>query len=320
MSEGHQNPGFDRRQVVGTGLVALDRIHIGSSRMAFEELGGSCGNVLISLAMLGRPVAPLLRLGSDPVGSKLERDLRCAGADMRWVSRSEDILSPVIVELLDPASHTHQFLFSCPDSAEKFGRFQSITPSELEPARPALANCRVFYADRLSETICDAMEAAASGGAIIHFEPSNVGDPDLFARALSAAHIFKFSADRLPSVTATQLRPDAFSIVTNGSTGLELRHRGAIYSCPAAAADVIVDTCGAGDMVTLGLIDTVLQSGTPGPAFLDLRTVLAGINAGQRLAAANCAHVGARGLFRERGTAHVRSILAGDASATQLAN
>ncbi|SFD51305.1 fructokinase [Bosea sp. CRIB-10] len=320
MSEERQNSGFDQKQVVGTGLVALDRIHIGSSRMAFEELGGSCGNVLISLAMLGRPVAPLLRLGSDLVGGKLERDLRCAGADMRWVSRSQDVLSPVIVELLDPSSRTHQFLFSCPDSAEKFGRFQSITPSELEPARPVLANCRIFYADRLSETICDAMEAAAAGGAIIHFEPSRVGDPDLFARALAAAHIFKFSADRLAPITAAQLRPDGFSIVTNGSIGLELHHRGKTYNCAAAAADVVVDTCGAGDMVTLGLIDTVLQSGTDGPASLDVRTVLAGIKAGQRLAAANCAHVGARGLFRERGTAHVRSILTGDASATQPAN
>lgn len=297
-------------QVVGTGLVALDRIHVGTAQPVFEELGGSCGNVLISLAMLGRSVTPLLRLGTDPVGAVLERELRLAGADTRLVSRCRDVRSPVIVELLDPASSDHSFSFTCPQSSETFGTFQPITPRELEPAKPVVAACTIFYADRLSETICEAMEAAAAGGAIVHFEPSKIGDPALFSRALSTAHIFKYSVDRLPPEVATWLRPDAFSIVTAGRAGLELRHGGKVHWCPASAADVVRDTCGSGDMVTLGLIDAILQSGACGPSSLSVETVLIGVTAGQRLAAANCAHVGARGLFRERGAAHARAILA----------
>lgn len=302
---------------MGTGLVALDRIHVGTPVPVFEELGGSCGNVLISLAMLGRSVTPLLRLGTDPVGMRLERDLRLAGANTGLIAKREDVRSPVIVELLDLASSDHRFSSTCPNSSERFGTFQPITPSELERARLVIATCAIFYTDRLSDTICDAMNAAAAGGAIVYFEPSSIGEPALFERALSIAHIFKYSVDRLSPKIATSIRPDVFSIATAGNLGLEIRHGGEVHRCPASAADEVKDTCGSGDMVTLGLIDAILQSGALGFSSLSAETVLAGVRAGQRLAAANCAYVGARGLFRERGAAHARSILAGTRTAVR---
>jgi fructokinase len=296
-------------QVVGTGLVALDRIHVDEKEPLFEELGGSCGNVLISLAMLGRSVTPLLRLGTDPVGERLERDLRLAGADTKLVWLDEEIRTPVIVEMLDLVSSHHNFSFICPHSLERFGSFEPITPRELELARPAVSSCAVFYADRISVAICDAMEAAADGGAVVYFEPSSISDLDLFGRALAAAHVFKYSADRLNPGVAEWLRPEAFSIVTAGRSGLEVRHGGATYRCEAIDAVVVKDTCGAGDMVTLGLIDAIIQAGVRGPEGLALPIVLSGVKSGQRLAAANCAYIGARGLFRERGPQYAKTIL-----------
>jgi fructokinase len=269
--------------------------------------------------MLGRSVTPLLRLGTDAIGAKLKRDLHLAGADTRLIARRQNVRSPVIIELLDPASNDHRFSVTCPHSSERFGTFQPITPYELEPARPAIDACTIFFADRLSNTICDAMEAASAGGAIIFFEPSSLAAPALFERALSIANVFKYSVDRLSPEIAASIPENAFSIVTLGSAGLELRHGGEIHHCAAAAADVVKDACGSGDMVTLGLIDTILQSGAAGASALSLETVLAGVQAGQRLAAANCAYVGARGLFRERGAAHARSILAATPSAGQAA-
>lgn len=306
-----------RGHVVGTGFVALDRIHVGTTRPLFEELGGSCGNVLISLAMLGRPVVPLLLLGMDPVGARLEHDLRLAGADTRHVARLPEVCSPVVVELLDPASGDHQFSFASPASTDRFGAFEPITRRELDPARPLVTSCAIFYSDRLSRTICEAMEAAAAGGAIVYFEPSSIGEPELFDRAIAAADILKCSTDRLaPNVTA-RLRPQAFGIVTSGERGLELHHDGRSYCCPAHDVETFKDACGSGDMVTLGLIDALLQSRASGPSSLSVASMLAGIVAGQRLAAANCAYVGARGLFRERGAPHARSILIGAAASVR---
>jgi fructokinase len=302
---------YPRGEIIGTGLVVLDRIHVENDEPVVEELGGSCGNVLISLAMLGRSVAPLLRLGSDAVGGRLERELCAAGADTRLVSRRRDVNTPVIVQLLDLKSSNHRFSFNCPKSDEPLGSFESITIEELEPARSAIASCSIFYTDRLSATICDAMEIAAEGGAIIHFEPSGICEAEQFERALSLAHIFKYSIDRLPGVLAERARPDAFCIVTAGNSGLKVRHAGAVYRCEAHDAPAVRDTCGAGDMVTSALLDRIIEDHVRGPASLSIRTVLAGIRSGQRLAAANCAHIGARGIFRERGPAHARALLTG---------
>ena len=299
-------------RVIGTGLVALDRIRTGNADHDIEELGGSCGNVLISLAMLGRRVTPLLRLGRDAVGARLERDLRLAGADTRFVFRESEVRSPVIVELVDTDSGVHTFAFTCPDTLERTDTFEPITRKELVWALPLLNSCSIFYADRTSEAICDAMEASSAAGAIVHFEPSSQGEDGLFERSLAAAHILKFSVDRLPTDAAALLRPEAFGVVTAGRLGLEVHHGGSIHRLPAPPVDKVRDTCGAGDMVTLGLLDAILQSGACRGTSLTLDTVLGGVQSGQRLAAANCAYVGARGLFRERGTAYVGSML-GDA-------
>jgi fructokinase len=299
-----------RCRVVGTGLVALDRIRADDADHDIEELGGSCGNVLISLAMLGRLVTPVVRLGSDAVGAQLERELRLAGVDTRFVARERNIRSPVIIELVDTVSSTHSFEFTCPDTLEQMGKFESITRKELALTMPLLAACSIFYADRVSETICEAMEAASASGAIVHFEPSSWENKSLFGRALAAADILKFSVDRLPPDAAASLRPEAFGVFTAGSLGLEVRHRETIYRLPALPAERVCDPCGAGDMVTLGLLDAILQSSDCRRAPLTIDTVLTGVRSGQRLAAANCGFIGARGLFRERGAAHVRSLLA----------
>jgi len=57
------------------------------------------------------------------------------------------------------------------------------------------------------------------------------------------------------------------------------------------------------------IIDWMLTSGKPSAARVKAADLLEGVRAGQRLAAENCAYVGARGLFRSRGAEYVRRIL-----------
>src|SRR3546814_21181343 len=54
----------ERVDVAGTGFTVLDRVYADGG-VAGEALGGSCGNVLVSLALLHRHVAPLLATGMD---------------------------------------------------------------------------------------------------------------------------------------------------------------------------------------------------------------------------------------------------------------
>jgi fructokinase len=297
--------------VVGTGFTVLDRVYFGSLSIAAEELGGSCGNVLISLAMLHRHVAPVLSLGEDDVGLLLEGAFRHAGAETKYIRRRMDVRSPVLAQHLSPASGVHSFAFRCPETNVDLPRYVPIEGEDVERALPVIQRCSVFYTDRLSSAIIDAMEAAAQAGSVVYFEPSEIGDEALFERAVAVTTVLKFSAERLAALSGQGYLSDAtILIVTHGEAGLEIRRGHERHWCHSHPAKEVRDTCGSGDMVSVGVIDWLLTQ-RPAPANIGLHALVRGVEAGQRLAAENCAYVGARGLFRERGAAYARAVLEG---------
>lgn len=307
---GRSEVGGKSIDVVGTGLTALDRVYLNGSGIAAEQLGGSCGNVLLSLAMLHRRVAPLLNLGMDDVGRRLVDEFVKAGADTRFIRRSVGSLSPVIAQHLDEATGRHSFAFTCPETDTALPRYEPIGHEDVRQAVPALADCSVFYTDRFSAAVVRAMELARAAGAIVFFEPSDAEECGLFQRAVGCSSILKFSADRLGRLADHGGLPEgAACIVTHGGAGLEVSMGGERRQMPAVAASVVRDTCGAGDMVSVGLIDRLVAWPPPVGEVPDMATLVPGLEAGQRLAAENCAYEGARGLFRSCGADYARSVL-----------
>ena len=292
--------------VAGTGFTVLDRIYADGD-LHDEALGGSCGNVLVSLAMLHRQVAPVLALGDDDAGERLVDEFTQAGAMVSYIARRAGIRSPVLAQELDTASGHHDFSFTCPETQEELPRYQPIDEADLAHALPVLRHCSVFYADRLSDSILEAMRTASAGGAIIYFEPSDFEEGDQFEEALQLASVLKYSEDRLGDRLASR-STECVRIVTYGSAGLEVRDDVDTVWCEAISAPAVLDTCGSGDMVSVGVIDWMLtnRSQSARPRAADL---IEGIHAGQRLAAENCAYAGARGLFKSRGADYVRGVL-----------
>jgi fructokinase len=296
-----------RVEVAGTGLAVMDRVYLDGG-LSFEALGGSCANVLVSLAMLDRQVAPLLSLGGDEVGRALVREFEAAGADTRYISRREGVASPVIVQFVDPSEGQHWFSFLCPQSRKPLPHYRPIDDEDVGVARAALDDCAVFYCDRLSASILGAMVTAREAGALVYFEPSTIEDRELFACALETATILKYSDDRLgDAIDANVLPDDLVVIATNGAAGLTVSQRRRHEWCAAIPASSVLDTCGSGDMVTVGVIDRLL--GSVANSACQLEAVVQGVRAGQRLASANCQYVGARGLFLTEGAAFARAIL-----------
>ncbi|MEP3422893.1 MAG: PfkB family carbohydrate kinase [Erythrobacter sp.] len=295
--------------VVGTGFTVLDRLYTDGD-LAFENLGGSCGNVLMSLAMLHRQVFPVLSLGGDEVGQRLVDDLRSAGAHTDYVYCHKDRRSPVLRQELDTTNGHHSFSFTCKETLEDFPEYISVSPSEMESASNAIEECSVFYADRLSSTILDAMKRAYNRGAFVYFEPSDV-EHELFEEALSATTVLKYSSDRLgPELDDMVAVSEVIAVVTHGRGGLEVRQGSFKALSEATPATTVADTCGSGDMVSIGIIDWFLSEWEGRQTReLDLTALMTGVVAGQRLAAENCAFAGARGVFQNRNAAYVRSVL-----------
>ena len=284
----------------------LDRI-FKDGTLDDEALGGTCGNVLVSLAMLQRRVAPVLALGDDHIGERLVSEFAQAGAITDYIYRRPDMRSPMLNQLLDTLLGEHEFSSVCHETNSEHPGYQAIDKLELQIAVPAISQCRFFYADRLSDSVLEAMRTARDAGAIVYFEPSSINEDDLFERALECTSILKYSSDRLGErLSASDF--DCIHIVTHGAAGLEVRDRQWTRWFASARADVVEDTCGSGDMVSVGLIDWLLTH-YQGTCELVGRDLADGIVAGQRLAAENCAYAGARGLFKEHGAEYVRRIL-----------
>ena len=298
-----------RLDVAGTGLTVLDRVYA-DGVLSDEALGGSCANVLVSLAMLGHCVAPVLRLGADDTGARLVNEFTQAGAVIDFISQLEHLKSPIIAEEIDTITSTHEFNFCCPVTNQNLPRYEPISDIELTNAMRVVSDCAVFYTDRLTPEILTAMQLAEKSGAHVVFEPSTVNDPEIFAEALHVTSVLKTSADRLwkeiDALSGDIVVP--VQIVTHGQSGLELRHLKDRHWCPAIPAPMLKDACGSGDMVTVGLIDSLLERHTTGKP-LNLGDIIDGVVSGQRLAAENCAFESARGLFRSRGAEYARSLL-----------
>jgi len=292
--------------VVGTGFTVLDRVY-SDGDLAHEALGGSCGNVLISLAMLNRNVAPVLALGDDNAGRRLVDEFSHAGATVRYITRHSEIRSPILAQSLDTKSGQHNFSFVCPDTFERLPRYQPICETELVSALPVLSLCSVFYTDRLSVSILEAMRTAEAAGSIIYFEPSDCDESELFEEALQLATILKYSQDRLDKRLAERLT-DCIRIVTYGASGLEVHDGSETIWCDAIDAPNVLDTCGSGDMVSVGVIDWMLTNRFD-LTRMNTADLLEGVVAGQRLAAENCGYTGARGVFEGRGASYVRGLL-----------
>jgi fructokinase len=294
--------------VVGTGFAVLDRIY-GCLEGPLEALGGSCGNVLASLAMLERKVAPVLSLGDDEVGARLVREFASAGAMTSYIARRPGLASPVLAQVIHQGG-THHFTYSCPVTKAPLPRYRPADGAQMKRAKPAFADCSVLYADRMTTAVFEAMRTSAVSGGFVFFEPSSVGARGLFDKALSVCSLIKYSAERLGALADEVDFPEhVIVVVTHGAAGLELRQGTRRLWCPAQPTAMVRDTCGAGDMVSVGIIDWLLtlcgSAGVP-----DIEQLAPGVAAGQRLASVNCAYAGARGVFRERGAAFVRDVLA----------
>ena len=152
-----------RIDVVGTGFTVLDRI-FKDGTLDDEALGGTCGNILVSLAMLQWRVAPVLALGDDHIGERLVSEFAQAGAITDYIYRRPNMRSPMLNQLLDTLLGEHEFSSVCHETNSEHPGYQAIDKLELQFAVPALTQCRFFYADRLSDSILEAMRTGCGSG------------------------------------------------------------------------------------------------------------------------------------------------------------
>jgi fructokinase len=302
--------------IAGAGLIALD-ILLGDAidHDARFFAGGTCGNVLAIMSHLRWQAHAIGFVGQDLAASRILADLQDVGVNCDLLASAPGTRTPVFLQQLMTAhGHPqHTFLSQCPSCGQLLSREQqsSLPIEEFAGAVPD-----VLFLDRLSSSAVALARSARARGAVIMYEPSVRSDREFWPQMLPLVHLLKYSADRMaPSDFSgiTISSPGLWEIETRGQRGLRYRHRPsgvqttAWVELEAIPAARVVDTCGAGDWCTAGLLNDLARDQRLMSALEDGERMLHGLRAGQALATWACGFAGARGGMYEGKSGAIRS-------------
>ncbi len=306
--------------IVVCGEALVDLVPDDSSGARYTAVpGGSPANAAVALARLGIPTAMLVRLSGDAFGLRLRRHLSGNGIDLGLAVEAAEPSSLAIVELDEHAGASYRFDIS--GTAD-----WQWTDEELPLDLPDAVRC--LHAGSLALTLppgSDALERFLYRVRPAHtvcidpnVRPSVGGGPLLVDvdRWCTLADIVKASADDVaalhpgedPEVVARRWQSfgPAVVIVTLGGDGVLAVTSDAAVRLPAPPTTV-VDTVGAGDTFTAGLLASLHRAGALGGRLdhLGAAALTDALHYGMRAAASTCSRVGADPPYAEQlGAAH----------------
>ncbi|MBC9813942.1 carbohydrate kinase [Crocinitomicaceae bacterium CZZ-1] len=291
---------------LGSGLVALDVIVNGNpSTPAKLCAGGSCGNVLSILSFLGWKSSPIARLSNNNASENLLNDFKKFNVNTSLISCTSDGSTPIIIHriLKDKFGNPkHKFEFKIPETGVWLPQYKPTLKTAVDSIINEEPTANVFFFDRISRSALNLAKYYKSKGALIVFEPSSMKNDKAFQEALALANIVKFSHERIANYDTEFPQPMCdLEIQTLGKDGLKYRLKASKSNLwkliPPFLIEGVIDTAGAGDWCTAGIISKLGHKGVK--SFFDsgLNEIENALNFGQALGAVNCIFFGARGMM-----------------------
>jgi fructokinase len=265
--------------VVTSGFVAVDIILDDTVR---ASTGGTATNVARALATLGWNSAVVGTIGNDPAGNFAHDQLESLGIDTSNLIRSPLWTTPVVLQ--EGHRGDHIWRFSCPVCHARFAKHR---PSPEDFANRVVASIgapTVFLFDRVSRFTLALAEAWSEEGTLIVFEPATLGHERLFDRAAATADVTKFSSERAAAFEERLAEASGALVETLGSAGARVKQSksGDWESLEPIPVVDLVDSAGAGDWTTAGMIDDWIRNGRTPEGLVD------SVNVGQALGAQAC--------------------------------
>lgn len=237
--------------------------------------GGAPANVAVGVARLGVPAAFIGQVGADPFGDFLASTLAEEGVNVDHLSRSETAATALAFVSLGPGGE-RDFVFYRQAAADL-----QLTPADVSSAFGG--DAAVMHVGSLSLTAEPARSAtyhaislARSKGVPVSVDPNlrlSLWPDARTARQevlnlVAHANVLKLSEDELEFLTgaadggaAASLMHDRMQLicVTRGQQGVEYHTREISGTVPAFAVTA-VDTTGAGDAFTAGLLAALARA------------------------------------------------------------
>lgn len=291
------------KKCTGTGLIALDILIKGKADTNPKIfVGGSCGNVLSILSFLNFESFPIARLGDNDATDLIIEDLERWGVNSDFIEREDKGSTPIIIHriLESPENEPkHRFEFKNPSNGKWLPSFRPVLAKNVESISKKLPKTDVFYFDRVSRSSIELAKNAKNQGSLIFFEPSSNRETKQFEECLEICDVVKFSDERIKSYKQDYKNiQTTLEIETSGKNGLNFRYKSDKWTnLDSFSIKKAVDTAGAGDWCSAGIIDYLISNTNSNIENLDNEEVFNALRYGQALGSLNCLFDGARGLM-----------------------
>ena len=247
-----------------------------------------------------------MRLGYDVAGKFLLKEMKSFKLKCDQVFLNKAVSTPIIVEEISNGTNrnaSHRWKWTCPICGSKLPAYRPIPANEIETIREQMPSCEVFYFDRVSPSAVQLAQTSRSRGAIVFFEPSMVGDKEVFKQCLRVADVVKYSHSR--SAVLTKLLGEfavPLEVETLGAEGVRYRIRTPLansnwVAVPAYNLRNVKDSAGCGDWCSAGMIHVLGSFANGQVENVSSEVVDYALRFGQTLAALKCSFEGARGLM-----------------------
>jgi len=263
-----------------------DLAEVADARIA---TGGADSNVAIGLSRLGIDAVWVGRVGADPLGRRVVRDIRGQGVDARVIVDPDAPTGLMIKEKRTP--HTTRVWFYRSGSAGSRLTVDDIDPHLVESAALIhVTGITASISDSARETVHEVVRLARRSGVRVSFDVNHrrslwrTGDPAPVYREVAAAADLVFAGeDEAALLTGTRTSDPAelvaalahlgpsTAVVKRGAAGSIGYHDGAVLE-HAAIAVPVVDSVGAGDAFVAGFLAGYTRAADMA-ACLDLATI-----------------------------------------------
>jgi fructokinase len=273
--------------------------------------GGGPANTAVALARLGTPTAMLARISTDPFGVLLHERLSSNGVDLGYVVSAPEPATMAVVGLADDGSASYSFYI---DGTADWQWSESELPTSFDSSVRAVHAGSMALMRSPGAAVLESLLAREKPHRVVSVDPNvraavcpdHVEYAAHVSRWLGLAHIVKASSDdvawlypgrAIDDVLADwSSRGPAVVVLTLGSDGAVARLAGGPTVRVAGIEVEVVDTIGAGDTFSAGLLNQLDEAG-----FLDLERladlsaddVAAALRFGVRVAAVTCTRAGA---------------------------
>jgi len=301
----------DPPAVVVIGEALIDLAAPAEDGSSVVRPGGSPMNVAVGLARLGERTAFAGRLSADPFGTILRRHLERSAVDLRYIVAATEPSTIALVELADGHA-TYQFVL---------GADFLWTSDELAflpgGARAVHFGSLASWLPPGNAAIAAAVRRLRGGGSVLvsydpnvrpSLQPDRVSARHQIERSVTLAHVVRASLDDVRWLYGDQADPDAvarkwlalgasFVVITIGADGATGWASGQLPVSRPAFSAAVIDTVGAGDAFTSGLLDALARRDLLAPdrlvALSDAGTLANVIDDASRIAGITCSRPGA---------------------------